>query len=174
VPLQAEAAESLRALAIVWEDTVWPWYGNLLHGVRNGDVPFQHVQGMGLFAYLQHHPQAGEVFKEAMTNLTRPYAAVVLAADDLAGIATLADVGGGNGSLITAILTEDPHMRGILIEGCALARERGLDTVCVPAIDAREVTLLGGATVVPAWTFGALAACHQSQLPWFPDFHPCR
>jgi hypothetical protein len=71
---------------------------------------------MGVFAYLQQHSQAGEVFNEAMTNLTRPHAAAVLAAYDFAGITTLADIGGGNGSLIAAILTAYPHMRGILFD----------------------------------------------------------
>jgi hypothetical protein len=115
-PLQAGAPESLRALAIMWGDTLWPCYGDLLHSVRTGDVTFQHVYGMGLFAYLQHHPQAGEVFNEAMTNLTRPHAAAVVAAYDFAGITTLADVGGGNGTLIAAILAAYPHMQGILFE----------------------------------------------------------
>ena len=38
----------------------------------------------------------------------------------------------------------------------ALARERGLDTVYVPAIDAREATLLGGVRVMPVQTLRAL------------------
>ena len=37
-----------------------------------------------------------------------------------------------------------------------LARERGLETVFVPAVDAREATLLGGVRVMPVPTRGAL------------------
>jgi hypothetical protein len=40
------------------------------------------------------------------------------------------------------------HTPGI-IALVALARERGLDIVYVPAIDAREATLLGGVRVMP-------------------------
>ena len=40
----------------------------------------------------------------------------------------------------------------------ALARERGLDTVYVPAIDAREATLLGDVRVMPVPTLAALVA----------------
>jgi precorrin-6B methylase 2 len=116
LPLQAGAPESLRALAIAWGDTFWPCYGELLHSVSTGDVAFQHVHGMGVFAYLQQHPRAGEVFNEAMTNLTRPHAAAVLAAYDFADITTLADIGGGNGSLIAAILAAYPRMRGIIFD----------------------------------------------------------
>jgi hypothetical protein len=38
----------------------------------------------------------------------------------------------------------------------ALTRERGLRTVYMPAIDAREATRLGGVRVMPVLTLGAL------------------
>ena len=47
------------------------------------------------------------------------------------------------------------HTPGI-IALVALARERGLETVFVPAVDAREATLLGGVRVMPVPTLGAL------------------
>jgi hypothetical protein len=119
-PLQAGAPESLRALAIMWGDTLWAPYGQLLHSVRTGEVAFQHVYGAGLFEYLRRHPQAAENFNEGMTNLTRPHAAAVLAAYDFTGIMTLVDVGGGNGTLMAAILNAYPAMRGVLFEQSAV------------------------------------------------------
>ena len=50
----------------------------------------------------------------------------------------------------------------------AQARERGLDTVDVPAIDAREATLLGGVRVMPVPTLGALVAHLRSEVPIAP------
>ena len=116
LPLQTNAPESLRALAIMWGETFWQPYGELLQSVRTGEVAFTHVHGMGLFDYLQHHPQAGEIFHAAMTNLTRPHAAAVLAAYDFTDILTVVDVGGGNGTLVAAILHAYPQMRGVLFE----------------------------------------------------------
>src|SRR6266545_5517079 len=98
LPLQTNAPESLRALAIMWGETFWQPYGELLQSVRTGEVAFTHVHGMGLFDYLQHHPQAGEIFHAAMTNLTRPHAAAVLAAYGFTDILTVVDVGGGDSS----------------------------------------------------------------------------
>ena len=40
----------------------------------------------------------------------------MIEAYDFNGIATLADVGGGNGSLLTAVLGEYPEMRGLLFD----------------------------------------------------------
>jgi precorrin-6B methylase 2 len=116
LPLQDGAPDSLRSLAIIWGTALWPAYGELAHSVRTGAVAFEHVHGMGLFDYLQRHPAAGEIFNEAMTNFTRPHAAAVVAAYDFAGTSTLVDIGGGNGSLIAAILAAHPQMRGILFE----------------------------------------------------------
>jgi magnesium chelatase family protein len=53
------------------------------------------------------------------------------------------------------------HTPGI-IALVSLARERGLHTVYVPAIDAREATLLGGLRVMPVPT---LAAHMRSEGP---------
>jgi magnesium chelatase family protein len=50
----------------------------------------------------------------------------------------------------------------------AQARERGLDTVDVPAIDAREATLLGGVRVMPVPTLGALVAHLRGEVPIAP------
>ena len=47
----------------------------------------------------------------------------------------------------------------------ALAREQGLDTVYVPAIDAREAALPGDVRVMPVPTLGALVAYLPSELP---------
>jgi precorrin-6B methylase 2 len=94
------------------------------HQAADREIIIQMISG-SLVAQLVHVaarlgiadlPQAGELFNEAMTNLTRPHAAAVLAAYDFAGIRTLADVGGGNGTLIAAILAAYPHLQGILFE----------------------------------------------------------
>jgi magnesium chelatase family protein len=59
------------------------------------------------------------------------------------------------------------HTPGI-IALVALARERGLDTVYVPAVDAREATLLGGVQVMPVPTLGALVAHLRGEQPIAP------
>jgi hypothetical protein len=57
------------------------------------------------------------------------------------------------------------HSPGI-IALVALARERGLETVYVPAIDAREATLLGGVRVMPVPMLAALVRHLPGEAPW--------
>lgn len=115
-PLRRDAPDSLHAFALMWGDTFWPACGSLLHCVRTGQTAFDHLHGMGAFEYLHQHPQAAEIFDEAMSNLTRVQAAAVVAAYDFSGVRTLVDVGGGKGALLAAVLRANPGMRGVLYE----------------------------------------------------------
>jgi magnesium chelatase family protein len=59
------------------------------------------------------------------------------------------------------------HTPGI-IALVSLARERGLHTVYVPAVDAREAALLGGVRVMAVPTLAALVAHQRGELPLAP------
>lgn len=114
--LQTGAPGSLRAYAIMnGEDWFWRPWGELLYSVKTGKTAFDHVCGMGIFKYLAQHPEAAEIFNEAMTGFTLTSTAVV-AAYDFSGINTLIDVGGGQGALLAAILKANPQLRGVLFD----------------------------------------------------------
>lgn len=115
-PLRREAPDSLHAFALMWGETFWSACGSLLHCVRTGQTAFDHLHGMGAFEYMRQHPQAAEIFDQAMSNLTRVQAAAVVGAYDFSGVQTLVDVGGGKGTLLAAVLRAHPGMRGVLYE----------------------------------------------------------
>src|SRR5262249_40070181 len=74
------------------------------------------IYGEPLFDYLARHPEKGKLFDEAMTGIHGRETAAMLDAYDFSGIGVLTDVGGGNGTLITAVLNRYPQMRGILFD----------------------------------------------------------
>jgi hypothetical protein len=85
---------------------------------------------------------------EAMAEGTRMAAPGIVAACDLTGVTALADVGGGNGTLLAAFLDAHPHLRGILFDSpsgaTAIVDERcevvtGDFFVSVPTADAYVV-----------------------------------
>lgn len=116
VLLRRDDPDSLQGTALLWGETFWPACGALLHSVRTGQAAFDHLHGMGLFEYLRQHPQSAEIFDQAMTNLTRGQAAAILAAYDFGAIKKLVDVGGGQGSMLAAVLRAYPGMRGVLYD----------------------------------------------------------
>ena len=61
-------------------------------------------------------PGEAELFNEAMVCLTRLMLPDILAGYDFSGIATMMDVGGGLGELMSAILKQYPSMRGIVFD----------------------------------------------------------
>jgi hypothetical protein len=58
----------------------------------------------------------GPVFDAGMTSLNFYETPAMLDAYDFTGIHVLADIGGGNGSLISAVLERYPSMKGILFD----------------------------------------------------------
>ena len=71
---------------------------------------------MELFDYLASHPEEGEIFNAAMSDFGQGVAAAVVQGYDFSDIDTVVDVGGGNGSFISAILGANPRMTGTLFD----------------------------------------------------------
>jgi hypothetical protein len=92
--------------------------------VRTGGPVFADVFGTAFFGHLGQDPQLSARFNAAMRQGTRLAAQVVPRAFDFGRFATVADVGGGDGTLIAAILSAHPGLRGLLydtVEGIAQA-----------------------------------------------------
>ena len=115
--LRSDVPGSLRAWAIMTlgEEDYQAW-GDLMHSVRTGESAFTHVFGTGVWQYRAQHPDYAKSFDEAMANLVGVYNAAVLAKYQFSTIKTLVDVGGGDGSLLVAILQANPKMKGMLFE----------------------------------------------------------
>ena len=116
-PLRSDAPDSLRAVTLYTCDPsfqdVW---GELLHSVQTGETGFQHLYGMGAWAFRQEHPELNAYFNAYMTSLTTIDSAGIAEDYDFSGIETLVDVGGGQGALIAAILKANPTMRGVVFD----------------------------------------------------------
>ena len=61
-------------------------------------------------------PELGAIFNDAMTSVSELAIAPVVAAYDFSRFGTIADVGGGHGRLLAAILTAAPTARGLLYD----------------------------------------------------------
>jgi hypothetical protein len=88
----------------------------LMHAVRTGSPSMETVEPDGLWAYLQGRPDEYEVFGQAMTAKAVADIAAVLGAYDFGPFGTIADVGGGRGHLLRAILDAVPSAEGVLFD----------------------------------------------------------
>jgi hypothetical protein len=88
----------------------------LLAATRTGGTPFELAHGRPFFAHLAAHPEQGEAFQASMAARSRREAAAVVAAYDFSRFATLVDIGGGPGLLLSAVLAADPGLAGTLFD----------------------------------------------------------
>jgi hypothetical protein len=114
--LRSDVPGSQRALAIMTGEEHYRAWGELLYSVQTGQAAFDKLYGMPVFDFLSRNPEQAKVFDAAMVGVHGRETAAMLDAYDFAGIATLADIGGGNGSLLTTVLKRHPAMRGILFD----------------------------------------------------------
>jgi O-methyltransferase domain len=102
-------------VAIVVEQYWLPW-ANLLHTVRSGEPAFERVFGTDVWAWRNENFKGGDAFAAYIAGETFAGADPIVAALDFTGVATVADIGGGHGGLLAAILTAHPEMHGILFD----------------------------------------------------------
>ncbi|MDM7921169.1 MAG: methyltransferase [Pyrinomonadaceae bacterium] len=116
--LRTDHPRSTRDLTI-WmnEEEHWRVYGHLMHSVKSGKPAFDHVHGEPIFSYLfQTNPELGEIFNRAMTSYSHQSIGPILEAYDFSGNQVIADIAGGFGHLLAAVLKEAPEARGILFD----------------------------------------------------------
>lgn len=90
--------------------------GALDHALRTGGPGWERVDPRGFFPYLLDHPEELEVFDGAMTAKAGYDITTIIAAYDFRPFRTIADIGGGRGHLLKAVLDAAPHSRGVLFE----------------------------------------------------------
>jgi ubiquinone/menaquinone biosynthesis C-methylase UbiE len=115
--LREDHPRTLKHMFIGETDTVHlrSWE-KMLDAVRTGLPRPEPVFGVPAFEYYSQHKDEGEQFGRAMENISRFVAKAVLEAYDFGGIRTLADIGGGNGSMALAVLARYPQLRGIVYD----------------------------------------------------------
>ncbi|WP_282793451.1 methyltransferase [Streptomyces sp. CC224B] len=89
---------------------------HLDEGVRTGGTTFTKVFGKEFFAHLKDDPELSAQFNAAMSQGTRVTAAHLPDAYDFGRFTTVADVGGGDGTLLAGVLGAHPKLSGILYD----------------------------------------------------------
>jgi O-methyltransferase domain/Dimerisation domain len=120
--LRSGVAGSLHAWAVQSDQLRRAWT-DLRHSVATGQTAFDHLHGMSVWEYRERHPDEGRMFQIAMTATTLLVVRSVLEAYDFSRFGTVADIGGGRGTLLQAILEVNPQLRGMLFDVPAAIRE---------------------------------------------------
>lgn len=94
----------------------WRAWIRFTDSVRTGLRGFDLEHGMPNWDFYAAQPELGGIFDAGMRALTSQSAPAIVAAHDFSPYKTVADVGGGDGTLLIAILDAHPRLRGILYD----------------------------------------------------------
>ena len=115
--LREDTPGSLKHMFIAETDGVhWRSWEKVADAVRTGLPRPLPVFGTPAFDYYSQHRDEGEQFGRAMANVSGFASQAVLDAYDFSGFKTILDVGGGNGSMVLAILKRYPQLQGIVAD----------------------------------------------------------
>jgi hypothetical protein len=113
--LRSDAEGSFRPAAQMMHRVYTAWDG-LHHAAITSESGFIKFFGQPLFDYLGTHPDLAPIFDAAMPATHGHETPAMLEAYDFSAVGFLADIGGGIGSLMGAVLQRYPKLRGLLFE----------------------------------------------------------
>lgn len=95
---------------------MWQSWGHLLHSVRTGEVGFENLYKQSAWEFRAANPEESAFFDRAMTASSQSVVQAAVDAYDFGQFRHIADIGGGQGQLLSGILSANPHVRGTLFD----------------------------------------------------------
>lgn len=115
--LRDDHPQSMRAFVRMIGDRLnWAAAGELAHTLRTGQTAITKIAPEGMWAYLQSHAETARIFDAAMTAKSGAEIAALVPAFDFTRYKTIADIGGGRGHILAAILAATPEAQGVLFD----------------------------------------------------------
>jgi len=95
----------------------WDSWGDLLQTVRTGEGAFaaQH-DGESIWSWRERHPDESQIVDRAMGAIAGVVARRLADTYDFSRFSSIADLGGGDGTLLATVLPAYPSVRGIVFD----------------------------------------------------------
>ena len=114
--LRAGVPASMRSFSLQTDVSGLRPFEPIIETVKTGKPGHDIAYGMGAFEFLAAHPELAQKLQAALSERTAAFAPSVAAGYDFSPMRTVADIGGGKGTLLAAILRAHGHLRGILFD----------------------------------------------------------
>jgi hypothetical protein len=112
--LRGEHPQSLRAYAqLHGMPPFWSAFTDLERAAKTGEPV---IGWTTLIDYFASHPEESRLFNDSMVSKSEAASAALTKFYDFGAFGTIADIGGGRGHLLRAILDAAPHAAGVLFE----------------------------------------------------------
>jgi hypothetical protein len=115
-PLRKDAPDSAWSGVVFWADLLADCWSQLGECVRTGQNATQVMAQTGRPLRWSQDPGASDIFRAVMGTAPTENYAPIAAAWPFPATGVVADLGGGGGSLIRAVLERHPKLRGMLVD----------------------------------------------------------
>lgn len=95
---------------------VWQAWGDMMHSVKTGELSFSHLHGANLWEWRSKAPDETEIFDAAMSELSGAAGRAIASSYDFSAFKVIVDVGGGQGALLAAVLSQHKAASGVLFD----------------------------------------------------------
>jgi hypothetical protein len=114
-PLRRDVPQSVWSAVIFWADLLADEWSLLTDCIRTGK-PASQVRDPKVSSRWSQDAEANSIFRAVMGTAPAEVYAPIAEAWDFSRAKVVADLGGGGGSLILAVLALNPHLRGMLVD----------------------------------------------------------
>lgn len=114
-PLRKDAPQSVWPAVVFWSDLLADSWSLLTDCVRTGK-PASQVRDPNIPSRWVQDPDSSSIFRAVMGTAPAEDYAPIAQAWDFSHAKVVADLGGGGGSLILAVVALHPHLRGMLVD----------------------------------------------------------
>jgi hypothetical protein len=115
-PLRRDVPDSAWAAVVFWADLLANFWTQLGECVRTGQNASQVMEKAGIASRWSQDPDANAIFRAVMGTSPAENYAPIVDAWTFPTTGVVADLGGGGGALIRAVLERHPHLRGMLVD----------------------------------------------------------
>jgi hypothetical protein len=108
--LSSHSPNNTKTTAIFLNDYFADMWTHLDEALAGERTAFEALKGAPFFEWLAQHPHEARRFDRMMLEVHGPETPAIVAAYDFSPFAHAVDVGGGNGSLLSAVLAANPKL----------------------------------------------------------------
>jgi hypothetical protein len=114
--LKSGAPSRLAEKATIVVEQYWGPWAELTASLETGRPAFEQTFGMGVQDWRRVNAEQGALFAAYLAKETHARAKPIVAALDVAGVGTVAEIEGSHGGLLAAVLEAHPQLSGVLLD----------------------------------------------------------
>lgn len=115
-PLRKGVPGSVWPSVVFWADLLADSWSQLTECIRTGQTAFEIMQQQGIASRWSTAPDSNAIFRAVMGTAPAEDYMPIVRRWDFASRNVVADLGGGGGSLLAAVLSTSPHLHGLLVD----------------------------------------------------------